>query len=84
MIYGCLKNAYIKHKHAKDVCYYVKDVRKYGSTYKYRLEIWNMGFENSWRIDECVGENLDLANFQYLAGEKKDCLRYANWLDIQS
>ena len=78
------RGMYIKHKQAKDVCYYVKFVKTYGKTTRYKLDIWNMGFESSWYIDSCVGENLDLSNFQYLSGEKKDCLRYCTWIDIQS
>lgn len=77
-----LKGQYIKHKQAKDVCYFVRSINSYSKTTKYKLDIWNMGFENSWKIDECIAENLDLANFQYLSGERKDCLRYCNWLDF--
>lgn len=78
-----LKGQFIKHKQAKDVCYYVKSVKSYGKTIKYQLEIWNMGFEKSWLIDTCKTEDIILSDFFILAGEKKpECLRYGNWLDI--
>lgn len=80
-----LKGQFIKHKQAKDVCYFVKSVRCYnGKNVKYKLDIWNMGFENSWLLDKCIAEDLDLNNFQYLSGERKDCLRYCTWIDFQS
>lgn len=82
MIYGCLKDKFIKHKYAKDVCYYVKNISKVNNDIKYTLEIWNMGFENSWKIDECKAENLDIASFLLLTGERKDCLRYCTWSEI--
>lgn len=76
------KGMYIKHKFAKDVCYYVKSVNRYGNTTRYKLDIWNMGFESSWKIEECIVENIEVNNFQILNGERKECLRYCDWLDI--
>lgn len=83
MLPECLTGSYIKHKHAKDVCYYVSKVARLNGDIKYNLVIYNMGFEKSWRIDTCKVDNIDLSNFVYYSDDAVECLRYADWKEIK-
>lgn len=82
MIPECLIGCFIKHKNAKDVCYFVRRISRLNSNYLYDLTIWNMGFEKSWIIDTCKVENIDLDNFLFY-NDTATCLRNVNWQEIK-
>ncbi len=82
MLPECLIGNFIKHKHAKDVCYFVRKVSRLNGDYRYDLAIWNMGFEKSWQIQTCKAENIDLDNFM-MYPDTTDCLRYVEWKEIK-
>lgn len=81
MIKECLIGNFIKHKHALDVCYYVKKIIKHNDSILYSLGIWNMGFEKSWYIQDVKVENIELDNFE-MCIKSQDCLRYDKWNKI--
>jgi hypothetical protein len=74
---------FIKHKQAKDVCYLVQKIIEINGDLKYHLVAWNMGFEDSWPLQEVQGQNLPLENFLFHPFVGKGSLRNLNWTEIE-
>ena len=83
-----IKGMVIKHEKAMDVCYEITYVSYADNEYHVGLVPINMGFVDSWYIDQTPFSakiNKDqLSGWSKLENPGMNCYRYGNWIPILS
>lgn len=90
------KILFIKHKKFQDVCIevYLLDIINNNTGIKIYGDYWNMAFNGSFKIGHKKSKaihEMNLENFMeewemffYKKETKIDCLRYANWVNVNN